>query len=205
MKTVILIPTFVSVSAKLMQQWFQFAGWCGVNNVEILSVANRTHNDARNYLITNGGGFEDPRRLIDRCYQIVFIDSDQVFSLDQIKMLIEHNGDFVSGWYVKDDTPMIARWDEEKFLKSGHMDFLSKEEIENASDDFEVDYCGFGFTKIKTSVLRQMSYPYFTNKLVTIGDKSENVSEDASFCLDCPVKPVIIPKLRIGHLKEVVI
>jgi hypothetical protein len=50
-----------------------------------------------------------------------------------------------------------------------------------------------------------MNYPYFTQKQVTIGGLSENVSEDASFCLDCPVKPLVVPTLRVGHLKERVV
>jgi len=204
-KTVVCIPTFVSVSAVLMPQWFQFAAWCGINKIEIITVANRTHNDARNWLITDGGGFTNPRKLIDKCYQIVFIDSDQVFALEDIKQLIEHPGDFVTGWYVKGDTPMVARWDEDKFIRTGHMDFLTQDELSKAKEDIEVDYCGFGFTKIKTSMLSKMSYPYFTNKQTTIGKYSENISEDASFCLDSPAKPTVIPTLRVGHLKEKVI
>ena len=188
-----------------MPQWFAFAAWCGINKVEILTVANRTHNDARNWLATGGGGFEQPKQLIDTCYQIVFIDSDQVFNLEQVKTLIEHRGDFVSGWYLKGDTPMAARWDEDKFLSTGTMDFLTVDELKSSTKDIEVDYCGFGFAKIKSRMLRQMSYPYFTNKQTTIGEYTENISEDASFCLDAPIKPTIIPTLRVGHLKEIVI
>ena len=205
LKTVVAIPTYVSVSAELIGQWFQVAAWCGLNNVEIITVANRTHNDARNWLVTGGGGFKNPRQLIENCYQIVFIDSDQTFMIEQLKELIEHEGDFVSGWYMKGKTPMLARWDKKHFLDNGHMEFLSVKEIEESEDDIEVDYCGFGFTKIKSAILRQMEYPFFTNKQMKIGKFTENCSEDASFCLDCPVKPTVIPTLRVGHLKEVVI
>ena len=45
--------------------------------------------------------------------------------------------------------------------------------------------------------------------MVTIGDHSENVSEDATFCLDvwekCGIKPTILPELRVNHLKEMYI
>ena len=155
MKTVVCIPTFVSVSAKLMPQWFHFAAWCGINKIEIITVANRTHNDARNWLVTNGGGFKEPRKLIDKCYQIVFIDSDQVFALEDVKTIIEHPGDFVSGWYLNGNTPMVARWDEDKFMRTGYMDFLTQDELSNTKEDIEVDYCGFGFTKIKAKSFAQ--------------------------------------------------
>ena len=46
-------------------------------------------------------------------------------------------------------------------------------------------------------------------KVVNIGQYTENVSEDASFCLDIAqktgVKPKIIPSLKINHLKEIFI
>ena len=82
------MPTFRNVSAELMAQFMQMAGWCALNKVEIITVANRTHADARNWLVTGGGGFSKPRTLIDSCYQIVFVDSDQVFTLAQLKELI---------------------------------------------------------------------------------------------------------------------
>ena len=58
---------------------------------------------------------------------------------------------FCTGWYLKGDTPMVARWDEETFLKTGSMDFLTQEELEQSNGKLiEVSYCGFGFTKTHT-------------------------------------------------------
>jgi hypothetical protein len=54
-----------------------------------------------------------------------------------------------------------------------------------------------------------MEYPYFRQRLSEIGKYKENVSEDASFCLDVAeltdIKPTILPQLRINHLKELFI
>ena len=63
----------------------------------------------------------------------------------------------------------------------------------------------FRFVKIDTSVLKEMTYPYFTNKKVNIEGHVENCSEDVSFCLDSPIKPKIIRDLRIGHMKSTVV
>jgi hypothetical protein len=45
--------------------------------------------------------------------------------------------------------------------------------------------------------------------VVEIGKYKENVSEDATFCLDVQeqldIKPTILPLLRINHLKELYI
>jgi hypothetical protein len=54
-----------------------------------------------------------------------------------------------------------------------------------------------------------MEYPYFRQRVVEIGKYKENVSEDASFCLDVQeqldIRPTILPQLRINHLKELYI
>ena len=62
---------------------------------------------------------------------------------------------------------------------------------------------------MSTEILKKMEYPYFRQRVVEIGKYKENVSEDASFCLDVAeltdIKPTILPKLRINHLKELYI
>ena len=209
-KTVIVIPTYVSVSAVLFQQWMDIARWCGKNEIEIMTIPNRTHNDARNWLATGGGGFVKPRHLTDQIDYIIWIDSDQVFSIDDLKKIIDCDDKFCTGWYLKGDTPMVARWDEETFLQTASMNFLTKSELKKANGKLiEVDYCGFGFTKTHVSLYEELTYPFFRNKVVEIGDYMENVSEDASFCLDvstyCGIKPKVISDLKIGHLKETVI
>jgi len=133
-----------------------------------------------------------------------------VFSVEQLDKLLTYDDPFIAGWYVQtnEQNPavMAARWDEDKFLTSGHMDFLQINEITNSKDELiECDYVGFGFVKTDTSILKEMTYPYFTNKVVKIEDRTENCSEDVSFCLDSPVKPKIIRDLRIGHMKSTVV
>ena len=93
--------------------------------------------------------------------------------------------------------------------KQGTMNFWNSSKIQKQQKPFEVDYCGFGFTKVSTEILKQMEYPYFRQRVVEIGKYKENVSEDASFCLDVAeltdIKPTILPQLRINHLKELYI
>ena len=209
-RVVIVIPTFVSISAVLFNQWIGLSTWCGKNKIPILTINNRTHNDARNWLATGGGGFKNPNELVDKIDWIVWIDSDQVFDLEDLKKLIRCKEKFCTGWYLKGDTPMVARWDEETFIKTGNMAFLSKDELEQSKGKLiEVSYCGFGFTKTHSDLFRNLTYPFFRNKVVKVGDYLENVSEDASFCLDVyrhmKIKPKVISDLKIGHLKEMVI
>ena len=142
---------------------------------------------------------------------LVWIDADQSFNYSQLNTLLEYDSQFCAGWYVKDlsGTAMIADWDEDDFKKSGSMNFWSSTKIKNQREPFKVDYCGFGFTKVSTDILKQMEYPYFRQRVVEIGKYKENVSEDATFCLDVSdqlnIKPTILPQLRINHLKELFI
>ena len=209
-KLVICIPTHGSVSALLFGQWIGLSAWCSKKNIPIVTVENRTHNDARNWLATAGGGFQKPNLLIDQMDYILWIDSDQVFTLKDIQTILSCKSKFCTGWYLKGDTPMVARWDEETFLKTGSMAFLSKGELEQSKGKLiEVSYCGFGFTKTHTDLFRGLTYPFFRNEVVQIGDYQENVSEDATFCLYVDkyldIKPKVIADLKIGHLKEQVI
>ena len=83
-KIAICIPTHTSISALLFDQWIGLSAWCAKNNIPIITIANRTHNDARNWLATAGGGFEKPNQLINQVDYILWIDSDQVFTLSLI-------------------------------------------------------------------------------------------------------------------------
>ena len=209
-KTAICIPIHGSLNALLFEQFLSFSAWCQEQKIPILTVANRTHNDARNWLATAGGGFSNPTQLIDAFDTLVWIDADQVFSPKDVVELLRCDAPFCTGWYLNGTTPMVARWDEAAFLSTGHMDFVSQEELKQSKEALlEVSYCGFGFTKTSTELFKGLRYPYFTNKLVRIGNYTENVSEDASFCLDVAhhlqIQPKVLTGLKVGHLKPQVI
>ena len=164
------------------------------------------HNDARNWLAT-GGGFTNSNQLIDAFDTLIWINSDQVFTPNDVMQLLACEVPFCRGWYVNGTTPMVARWDEATFLSTGHMDFLSKEELEQSKEPLlEVSYCGFGFTKTSTELFKGLHYPYFTNKLVRIGNYTENVSDDTSFCLDVArylqIRPKVLTSLTVGFLRH---
>ena len=211
MKYAFLIPIYNTISGRLLPQFLNLQDWSNHLNGEIFTVVGRTHVDARNWLCTDGGGYTNPTKLIDRFDYLVWIDVDQEFNYQQLRTLLDFNSDFCSGWYVKElsGTAMIADWDEDYFKSNFQMRFYHQDEIKQKKEPFEVSYCGFGFTKVSTSILKRLEYPYFRQRLVDVGKYSENVSEDATFCLDVwdmlNIKPTIIPSLKINHLKEMYI
>ena len=209
MKYAFLIPIYNHLSGLLFKQFLNLQEWCPRLDGKIYTVVGRTHADARNWLCTDGGGFSNSRKLIDKVDYLVWIDADQQFNYQQLITLLEYDSQFCAGWYVKDlsNVAMIADWEEEYFKKKGHMKFYTESEINNKTDSFEVSYVGFGFTKVSTELMKQLEYPYFKQRVVEIGKYKENVSEDATFCLDVyektGIKPKVIPELKINHLKEI--
>ena len=214
-KVIICIPTFVGIKAELADQFIQLGGYAKEKGYPVITIPNKTHVDARNWLATGGGGFQNSKMLINMTECLIWIDSDTVFSLDQLEQLIKHEHPFVSAVYYtqrksNDKMVVAANWDESKFLKTGRMEYLTEQNIKDArKQPIQVSYVGFGFCKTNTSIFEKMSYPYFTNKIVTIQNKdvsyTENVSEDASFCLDSSVKPIVDTTLIVGHLKSGVV
>ena len=211
MKYAFCIPIYNTISGRLLPQFLNLQEWCSQLDGKIYTVVGRTHADARNWLCTDGGGFTNPRKLIDKVDYLVWIDADQEFNYSQLNALLEYDSQFCAGWYVKDlsGTAMIADWDEDNFKKNGIMNFWNQNKIKTQKEPFEVDYCGFGFTKVSTEIMKWLEYPYFRQRVVKIGRYKENVSEDATFCLDVSdqlnIKPMILPQLRINHLKELFI
>ena len=208
MKFAFLVPIYNHISGRLFKRFLNLQEWCPQLDGKIYTVVGRTHADARNWLCTDGGGFTNPRNLINKVDYLVWIDADQDFNYTELNILLSYDSPFCAGWYVKDFSgiAMIADWNEQDFKRQGTMNFWHQDKIVEQKEPFEVDYCGFGFTKVSTDILKQMEYPYFRQKVVEIGKYKENVSEDATFCLDVKdkldIRPTILPQLKIRHLKE---
>ena len=211
-KVIMCIPTFVGIHARLLDQFIQLGGYAKEKGYPVITCPNKTHNEARNWLATGGAGFSNSKMLINMTESLVWIDPDMGFGLDQLDNLIHHDHPFVSGiYYKKDDQSgkkhvMAAHWDETTFLKTGNLNFLTEQDITDArKKPLQVSYVGFGFCKTNTSIFEKMSYPYFTNKIITMKNEevsyTENISEDKSFCLDSSVKPIVDTTLLINQLK----
>ena len=149
------------------------------------------------------------------------------FTIEQIEfmMSIPPVKKFVTGWYrsAHGDKAMVGHWDEDYFRKHLHMPFASAEGLTKMSEEepnklVQVDWCGFGFTKVHRSIYEQMDYPFYPLNKVYIPDcdhphrKGEKFDmndlnfEDISFCQNCyektGIKPLVVPRIRVAHLKS---
>jgi hypothetical protein len=213
------------VQGKLFPQYLQLQSWCERNNAAILTCSGLFLNFARNYLATGGKGYVNTTP--PEAEWLFWIDSDVEFSIEQIEymMSIPKENKFVTGWYRSDysDNAMVGNWDEDYFRKNLHMPFTSVEWLTKMAEEgsnklVQVDWCGFGFTKIHRSIYEQMEYPYYPLRNADIygcqdpNDKDKKIDvkdlsfEDVSFCRNCyditKIKPLVAPKMRVGHLKS---
>ena len=212
-KCTFLIPIGSGINGQLISQFLSLQSWCDKNNSSILIVNGKPHNFARNYLATGGKGFLNPSPPDSEW--LFWIDSDIIFTIEQIEdmMSIDDSNKFCAGWYRSNssDQVMCGLWDLDFFNKNLRIPFIAgkwieQKAIENPNRFIEVDFTGFGFVKMHRDVISNMNYPYFTLNIQKIGDYSDLSSEDVSFCLNCNdqtgIRPKIIPRLQVGHLKN---
>ena len=208
-----LVPIGDGIPGNILPNYLRLQTWCDKNNSQILTCHKLFLNFARNYLATQGGGFTNPQT--PRAKWVIWIDSDVTFNIDQIEDLVSvpDQYKFCSGWYrsALDDHAMCGKWDVDYFEKHKHMPFFSVNELtkigkEKPESLVEADFTGFGFTKLHTSILEEMTYPYFTLNVVHLGKYTDMSFEDVSFCQNCAretgIKPFIVPRIRVGHYKS---
>ena len=138
---------------------------------------------------------------------IMWIDSDQVFTVNAFKSLLKHDKDVVSGLYLMangQQYTVVKNWDEANFLNKGSFDFLNRNTLmqwldENADGKIEkkqdkagnpykdysnckiplmpVSYTGLGWTLVKKGVYEKLSYPWFYGTKITM-NKNISIGDD---------------------------
>jgi hypothetical protein len=143
---------------------------------------------------------------------LFWIDSDVLFTSDQVLKLIAHDKDIVSGAYVMHDNnhyPIVVDMDNDFYLKNGHYEFLSRDQLKPLTEKgelFEAAYVGFGFMCVKKGVFEALTYPYFYPVQVTFGTDylNEFASEDVSWCVHVRnkgYKVFVDPTIIVAHQK----
>lgn len=144
------------------------------------------------------------------------IDSDIVFTCDQVLELIEDTKTFpvVSGLYKMQDMRNFAcvkDWDIEYFKLHGSFRFM--QEIPRHIKYVPVAYNGMGFFACRKGVIEKLQYPYFSYPLIEIETEDGKVlrdmcSEDVAFCknlTDAGFEVMVNTSIVVGHEKTLVI
>jgi hypothetical protein len=150
----------------------------------------------------------------------VTIDSDIVFTAQNLIDLIEatEEKDVVAGYYRMSDLKnlvIVKDWDINHFKKTGSFKYLQQEDMEEYKEHkyLKVAYCGMGFMALTKNAIDSLSYPYFHTDLQEFKGTDgklirEMCSEDVSFCRNLTKEGFeinILPKLRVGHEKGLII
>lgn len=217
-----------SFSNEFLRCWTELFAYCITNNITPILSTTYCSNVffVRNKCLLgnnlNGIHQKPFQGQIDYDY-VMWIDSDQVFSVDMFKRLLAHQKDIVSGMYMMSNLKHLAvvpKMDADYFVKNGSFEFLSRESLiewkkENTESSLmDVDYCGMGFMLIKRGVLETLEYPWFQPKLTTIQDMCGNIivqdynSEDVYLCKtlkDKGYQILVDTDVLVGHEKAIVL
>lgn len=146
-------------------------------------------------------------------YDYMFwIDSDIVFTTNDVLAILKHDKDICSGCYVMHNNthyPIVRQMDDEYYLKNGHYEFLDRNTLKELAEKKEligVDYVGFGFMCVKKGVFESLTYPYFAPVQFTFGTDfiREYASEDVSWCIHVKSKGYTVyvdPCVVVAHQK----
>jgi hypothetical protein len=153
----------------------------------------------------------------------ITIDSDIVFTFEQVEKLIESTEEHpvVAGMYRMSDLvnyAFVKDWDETFFKKNGTFQFIKPEDVEAWKKEtefkyFPVVYSGMGFMAIRKEVFDKIKYPYFDSEVITITAEDGKVirdicSEDVSFCkkiTQAGYQIMVNTDIRVGHIKPLII
>jgi hypothetical protein len=140
--------------------------------------------------------------------QILWIDNDIIWSIDDFKKILGHQEEVVSGVYMFDNNKSVVA-----SMEPGSI--LSVEELleMNQTKLYEVHTCGMGFLKVRYGVTEKLQHPMFLlhqyDYYVEKHDKTYTfftTDEDTSFCArvrESGRKVYLDPSIRVGHFKRV--
>lgn len=146
--------------------------------------------------VTSGPDIGHARNLIAKTFlatewdQLLMVDTDIVFTPDDIHMLARSDYPIISGLYrASDDKLMAARW------QDGFRWPLHAPGFDGIYP--KVDAVGMGFCLIERKVLADCSF-----------DPVSGYGEDVSFCIRATERgyPIHLdPRVRVGHVKPSVL
>ena len=142
------------------------------------------------------------RMAVDNGYDyVLYVDSDMIFTADDVIKLLSHDTDICSGLYVTrhgENKNVIYK----KIITRRRFPYRAPEIIEDTTTTgyAPVSACGFGFCLIKCSVLKSMFKRY-----KSLFEPKWGVGEDIAFCLrakKCGYKIYSDRDVKLGHIGE---
>ena len=220
MKKIVFCLPGREFSGRFLQAWTELIYACLSNGIQPIisqhytSVVYYVRNMCLGGDLIAGPDQKPFQGQVDYDY-IMWIDSDIVFTPDQLFKLIDADKDIVSGVYKMQNNTHYAtveNWDDDFFVKNGSYEFMTPEMVSKKKDLFPVAYTGLGWMLAKKGVFESLKYPWFqpTWKEYNYKGKSirEFTSEDVAFCQMIKENGYDIwvdPEVVVGHEKMMVL
>lgn len=190
-------------------------------SVGITHAASSNIYAVRNACLNKAGGYRKDQKPFEGTYDdykfIIWVDSDNMITLEQVERLISHDVDIVAGWYLQqkqNGTPITScgcwsgrQKDRHVIPESAIMTFPR-----NDKGLIEVDFAGFGLMVMKKGVLELIDYPWFRSWVFEWDEDgvpmADMMTEDTGLLLRLKEKGFHVfvdPEVRIGHEKKMVI
>jgi hypothetical protein len=162
----------------------------------------------RNILVASNPGMQYesiPTKPFDGKYKpkkVIMIDDDIVWTVEDIKKIIESDKDIIGGFYWSEiENKVVAEFIDNPRNK------IEAYELDKYDEPIELNQCGFGFVAINFEVFEKMQFPWF--ELFYVKDTRTNeffpVGEDVYFSIkarELGYKTYGDPSIKLKHIKK---
>lgn len=155
-----------SFSNKFLGCWTTLLDWSKTTNLDfvLVSVTGSNINHVREMSLMgdiNGDEHQKPFKGEPYNY-ILFCDSDQLFTPQDIDLLLKANKDIISGAIKMIDGCYAQGWyDREYYLRTKTTYRLIDHILDSIDEPFRVSLLGCGFTLVKHGIIEQLKFPWF--------------------------------------------
>ena len=199
-------------SNKFLGCWTTLLSWARGTNLQfnlINATGSNVHHVREALLMGDINGDADQKPFKGAPYDyILFCDSDQLFTPQDIDLLLKANKDVISGAIKMMDGSYAQGWyNAEYFAKMKCTYRLVDFQLDYFDEPFRISLLGCGFTLIKHGIIEKLDFPWF-KALPYPAPMVGYFGEDTSLfqrIIQAGHQCWLHPKVKIGHEKTYVI
>lgn len=163
----------------------------------------------RNNLIAEGGnagGAASIHPAIKACDYVVWIDSDMIFTPEDIVRLTSHGEDVVSGFAAIDMERTACGVFREDPPSLGYIATHGIEDVETDNRGLvPLDFAGMAIIAMRPRIFEHIEFPWFRTLSFELAGVHVHCSEDTGFCYRLKGAGIQVygdPQVRVGHEKQ---
>lgn len=199
-------------SNKFMGCWTTLLNWARTTNLQfnlINATGSNIHHVREALLEGDINGNSNQKPFNGKPYDyILFCDSDQLFTPQDVHLLLTAQKDVISGAIRMMDGSFAQGWYHPDYFARMKCTYrLVDFQLDCFDEPFRITLLGCGFTLVKYGVLERLDFPWFKSipyPAPMVGYFGEDMSMFTRL-IQMGVQCWLHPKVRIGHEKEVIL